>query len=168
MSLKLTCMKGILPFIQPLFFWQFASPIFSQILLVLLFPLTLVTSFWLTYLSSDILRRHSLQHFVVLPAPRTPTACSQCHKRKLRCDSNTPCKTCASAGTQCVRTTTGENKAVECSMSNNFDVSSTSDLPIASHSLQLSPNGIFTAFPSLHPPDPVVQSVSNIFNSQEI
>ena len=138
LSLRQSCSNPIYLLSYPLL-WHITSSFLYPITLVLLSSLTysndLCSQLTVSLrVSSDVLRRHTLQHSTTLPPSRTPTACAQCHRRKLRCDSNNPCQTCTAAGTECVRKASSEHKAVERSMSRNSAVSSTSDFPTASSS----------------------------------
>ncbi|KAH6666604.1 hypothetical protein B0J14DRAFT_603989 [Halenospora varia] len=52
---------------------------------------------------SDILNRHMALHINPNVSKRTQIACSNCRRRKIKCDANTPCATCISSQLKCGR-----------------------------------------------------------------
>jgi hypothetical protein len=62
---------------------------------------------------SDVLRRHMRQHSKILPVSRAQVACTACRRKKLRCNNNTPCRTCEAAGADCVRDSGDSEVAVK-------------------------------------------------------
>ena len=60
-----------------------------------------------------MLKRHVEHHSSDPSLSRTPVACASCHKRKLKCDDNVPCRSCTRNSLECSRVGSGGESSLD-------------------------------------------------------